>query len=202
MRALSAALLTLVLLSGIIPFTALSSSHSCAMPCCAGVEGGCATGACQGALFKAPRKAPEEEKLCGAEDGAHGAVKKAQAADEAKDSVEADHCGSRKEGRASKETKSSASQPSESATEQRINIITARSLAAPCGQDCCAATSPGTQSRRGRDSTPASLSGPLPTPAFISLSLYFLNPPPKGNAHPGQLRARAPPRLFSHLIQP
>lgn len=199
-RALSVALLTLALLSSIIPIAALSSSHSCAMPCCAGVDGGCETGACQGALFKSPKKEEkEEEKLCGSEAAykSHGRARKARKAAPADSSVEADHCDSEHEKAETANQKATAARSEITAGERQSNSVSARVVAAPCAKDCCAAAGPSSQSRRGRDSALASLSGKSPPTDFVSLSHYLLTLQPASSAHLKRLKARAPPSIPS-----
>jgi hypothetical protein len=204
-RALSAALLTLALLSSAVPFAVLSASHSCSMPCCAGMEGGCSTGACKGALFKSPKKT-EEEKLCGAEGAseAQGAAKKSHSMPPAEASAESAHCDSdkkepAKESRSNKKETLRAQSPDASSAGQ-TNSISARAMASPCPTDCCAGASTSTQSRRGRDSALVSpLGRALPT-SFISLSLYSLNLQPVLSAYLKRLKARAPPSILSSWL--
>ena len=191
-RAIAAALLTITVLSGIVPFSVLSASHSCSMPCCAGVEGGCSTGACKGALFKSPKKTEKAEELCGAE--AHAVAKK-RLASKAVDSGDADHCGSEKREAEAQQTATEAARPASSSGGKQPGFIYARSLSAPCSTECCAVVNLSAQSRRGRDSALASLSGTTQPPGFISLSLYSLNLPPIASAHLKRLKARAPPCL-------
>lgn len=211
MRALSAALLTLALLSSIVPLAALSSSHSCSMPCCAGVEGGCATGACQGALFKSPKKSAEkeeeEEKLCGAEitGKAHGAKKSGRKPKpSALQSAEAGHCDTDREETASskraavKRAPARAPSSTTASGKDKTGFISSRALAAPCGKDCCAAASTSTQSKRGRDTSLAFLSSRLAPPALSSASHYSLNLPFTSNAHLKRLKARAPPYAYPY----
>jgi hypothetical protein len=188
-RAIAAALLTIVVLSGIVPFSVLSASHSCSMPCCAGSEGGCETGACKGALFKNPKKSEDKEELCGAE--AHASKKKSHAVAPAAASMSEDHCGSQKEEAAPE--KAEAAQPASSSGETLQSFVYASALGAPCSKDCCAVVTPSAQSRRGRDSTLASLSSAGGPPGFISLSLFCLNLQPIASAHLKRLRGRAPP---------
>ena len=190
LRALFAALLTLALLSTAVPFTVLSSAHSCSMPCCA--EGGCATGACQGALFKSQKKS-EDEKLCGAEDShqAHGATKNSAPVHPVQAAANSDHCGSEE-----KET-STASRPEAPLGRQtnKANQVSALVLASSCPKDCCAGASASAQSRRWRDAALLfALDRSLPL-AFISLSIYSQNLPPFASAHLKRLRGRAPPTL-------
>jgi hypothetical protein len=201
LRALSAALLTIALLSSAIPFTVLSAAHSCSMPCCAGDGGGCATGECKGALFRT-RKKKEEEKLCGSEQAseAHGGAQKPHASTLVETNKEADHCRTDKkeaEGKLKPESKgklqASAKQSLATTIEEQANAIKARALAAQCSSDCCAAGSASTQSRRGRDSTLLSASGVSPRPSFIPLSLESENLEKVSSAHLKRLRARAPP---------
>ncbi|HEY0321041.1 MAG TPA: hypothetical protein VGC66_08825 [Pyrinomonadaceae bacterium] len=202
MRALSAALLTLALLSSAIPFTVMSAAHSCSMPCCAGMEGGCATGACKDALFKSPVKRPkkvEEEKLCGVEDAgeAHGAAKNTHPPTKAKASEDSDHCDSDKKEVAPERKETLTAESSDASSEAQANVISVLALASPCPKDCCAGASTSTQSRRGRDSAIVSTAGGLPPPSFISLSFYALNLQPVYSAHLKRLRGRAPPSLIS-----
>lgn len=198
MRALSAALLTLALLSSAIPFIALSAAHPCSMPCCAGMEGGCATGACKDALFKSPKKI-EEEKLCGAEDAgeAHGAAKNSHPPTQAKASENSDHCDSDKKEATPDRKETLTAESSEASSEAQTNVISARALAAPCPKDCCAGANTSTQTRRGRDSAIVSPTGGLHPPSFISLSFYALNLQPVYSAHLKRLRGRAPPSFIS-----
>jgi hypothetical protein len=198
-RALSAALLTLALLSSILPVAVLSSAHSCSMPCCAGVEGGCATGACQGALFRSPKKERAEEKLCGSEAAfkSHGSKRRGQKPAHADAPNDAGHCDS-DEGKPVKSgAKATAARAQEASGEGRDGAISARAVSAPCSKDCCAVASPSAQSRRGRDSALPSLPGKSPPPDFVSLSLYLLNLQPDSSAHLRRLKARAPPRISS-----
>ncbi|HKS27997.1 MAG TPA: hypothetical protein VJS44_09265 [Pyrinomonadaceae bacterium] len=200
MRALSAALLTLAILSSALPLAVLSSSHSCSMPCCAGVEGGCATGACQGAIFKSPKKEEAVEKLCGSEEAfkSEAASKKREKKTPIDASHEADHCASEKENGVTGGAKAKASGSSNEAYgERQGRTVSARAFTAGCAKDCCAAASPSTQSRRGRDSALANLPGKQPPADFVSLSLYLLKLQPERSAHLKRLKARAPPRTLS-----
>jgi len=200
-RALSAALLTLALLSSIVPVAVLSSSHSCAMPCCAGAEGGCATGACEGALFRSPKKERKEEKLCGSEEAykSHGAKSGSKAAD-APFQEDRDHCDSEGGGSIKGGAKATRAPSRKVAVEGERSRIYAGAMAAPCARDCCAAASPSAQSRRGRDSALCSLSGRSTPVDFASLSLYLLNLQPERGAHLKRLRSRAPPRIPSSSL--
>lgn len=193
-RAIVAALLTLLLLSSAVPFTVLSAAHSCSMPCCAGAEGSCATGACKGALFKSHKKS-EEEKLCGTE-GAHQArgAKKISAPDHPDQAtMDSDHCG------AEEKEPSTPGGPEASREEQTAstNLVSARSLASPCPKDCCTAASASAQLRRWRDvALLLSLDRVLP-PVSLSLSIYSQNLPPIASAYLKRRRARGPPLLLS-----
>lgn len=204
-RAFSAALLTLALLSGAVPFAALSASHSCSMPCCAGVEGGCSTGACKGALFKSPKKT-KEEKLCGAEDmgEAHDAAKQSHAMPPAEAPAESEHCDTYKKEPARESTSNTKetgrAQSPEASSAEPTNVISARALSSPCPKDCCAGTSASTPSRRGRDSALVFTSGRALPLAFLSLSLCSLNLQPLLPAHLKRLKARAPPHTLSPVM--
>lgn len=194
-RALSAALLALAVFTSLVPFSVLSASHSCSMPCCASVEGGCATGACDGTLFKNPKKAgKEEEKLCGAVgERSHGATKKAHASTPSGAQTDDDHCGAEKDSPVDGSTHQNKYQSRTAPLDKRLKSHYVRSLAAPCSEDCCVAAISGTQPRRGRDSALAPLSGILPAPTGHSLSHYYLSLHFSSSGPLGRLRARAPP---------
>lgn len=200
-RAIFAALLTLALLSGSIPFSALSASHSCSMPCCAGAEGGCATGACTGALLTSPKKI-EEEKLCGAEEEGEskGGTHKAHAAIPAAETEESHHCDSDRKGATSDKTASTETQPSKASNEKQNGFITISTLAAPCSRDCCAVVNTSTQSRRGRESPLLPASMGAPPHAFISFSLYSPTLRAIASRYLKGLRGRAPPSLSSNSL--
>lgn len=192
-RHIFAALLTLAILSSAVPFAVLSAAHSCSMPCCAGSDGSCATGACKDALFKKPKKS-EEEKLCGVEDAhqAHGATKNSAPAHPIQPSTSSDHCG------AEEKNTSQAHRPEASSGEEQTgqnNLVSALVLSSPCSNNCCAGASASTQSRRSRDSALFFAVDRALPPAFISLSQYSKNLPPVASAHLKRLRARAPPSL-------
>lgn len=199
-RALSAALLSLALLSSIIPVAVLSSSHSCSMPCCA--EGGCATGACQGALFRSPKKEKEEEKLCGSEAAFKSRDSKAKRRNPSHDTIsgDADHCHSDKVETVKGGAKATTARSQEATGKGSGRVVHTRAVAAPCAKDCCAAASPSTQSRRGRDSALASLPVKSPPADFVSLSLYLLNLQPNSSPHLRRLKARAPPDIPSSSL--
>ncbi|HEX8175188.1 MAG TPA: hypothetical protein VF543_08720 [Pyrinomonadaceae bacterium] len=167
------------------------------MPCCAGVEGGCATGACDGALFRSGKKETEEEKLCGSEAAfkSHASKEKRPKPAHANAPDDADHCASDKDKTVKGGAKATAASSSEASGEGRGGAVSARVISAPCAKDCCAAASPSAQSRRGRDSALASLSVKLQTVDFVSLSLYLLNLQPESSAHLRRLKARAPPSI-------
>lgn len=195
LRAVFAALLTLAILSSAVPFIVLSAAHSCSMPCCAGSDGGCTTGACKDALFKRPKKS-EEEKLCGVEDAhqAHGAKRDSAFLHTVKASTNSDHCGSEEN------DTSQARRPVASSGADETNktdLVSALSLSSPCSNNCCAGASASTQSRRSRDSALLFAVDRALPPVFISLSQYSKNLPPVSSAHLKRLRARAPPTLLT-----
>lgn len=172
------------------------------MPCCAGVEGECATGACQGALFRSPKKEKEEEKLCGSEAAfkAHDSKSRRQKSAHADANGDADHCDSDKDKPVKGGAKATTARSQEASGEGLGGAISARAVSAPCSKDCCAVASPSTQSKRGRDSALASLQGKSTPADFVSLSLYLLNLQPDSSAHLRQLKARAPPRIPSYNL--
>lgn len=195
-RAISAALLMLALLSSAAPFTALSAAHSCSMPCCAGHDGACATGACEGGLFKSPKK-QEEEKLCGAEDahatlGAHS-----HEAHAAVDKTDTDHCDSDKRESSKAERQRDASDENQTRSSENrtdaTNNVSSLAVAAPCSNNCCGGSSAASQSRRGRDNTLVSASESTRPSALNSARLRAKNLTPVTSAHLKRLRPRAPP---------
>lgn len=203
-RALTGALLTLALLSGAIPFTVLFASHACSMPCCA--EGGCETGACDGALLTSTVKStqksmPEEEELCGAQvtgkarggsaATTHEKISKAEA------SHESGHCDGDEKDRVAEQKPKGAARAPVASENKRTGSFSAAALAAPCSKDCCAVASSFTNFRRGRDYAPVYIYGGLPPPSLLSLSLYSLTLQPVASAHLEGLGARAPPSLAS-----
>jgi hypothetical protein len=198
-RAACAALLTLALLSSAVQFNALSAAHSCSMPCCAGVEGGCATGVCEGALFQSPKRPEEEEEeeeLCGASltSKAHRDAKGARPPSSAGADGSSNHCDAD-----SKETLKARQRaiPVE-VNNGRHDLHSARALlAAPCPTDCCAGASASSHFRRGRDSALLNASKGAGGSPLSSLSQPSLNLTPAASAHLKRLRARAPPPLLS-----
>lgn len=197
-RALFAALLALALLHSVMPLAVISAAHSCSMPCCAGAEGGCSTGACSGAPFKNPKQT-EEEKLCGVEDAhaAHGARKESHSQRPFKRPTKTVHCDE-DEQESSTEPPRKAANTVETRASRSISPL---SLATPCPRDCCAGASSSMQSRRGRDAVAlSSPHGALPS-GFLSLSLYSGNLPLVASAYLKRLRARAPPTIAaSHSV--
>jgi hypothetical protein len=200
-RAIFAALLTLALLQSVVPLSVLSAAHTCPMPCCAG--GACSTGACHTSLFKAPKKS-EEEKLCGTEDEAraHGRQNASHhSMPSPETAAESDHCNTDRDeenaGTASREVAGEENEGSPRTASP--NQIQARTLAAPCSQDCCGGATLSTQSRRGRDAALFTAPGKLPQAGFISLSNYSRRLKPTAQVFLEQLRARAPPLQQANL---
>jgi len=159
------------------------------MPCCA--DGGCSTGACDGALFPAPKKV-EEEKLCGAEGsgkeraGNRQTHKRAPAAAQ----PDSDHCDSKQKEAGKREP----AKPAKVTPPGTANVIKARLVAAPCPKDCCATTGTYTQSRWGRDPVLAGAIAAHSARALIYSSLNSQYLPQSTSAHLKRLRGRAPPQ--------
>ena len=190
-RIISAAVLTLALLSSVVPTSVWSAGHSCSMPCCAG--GSCATGACDGgALFQKPKQEKEkDEKLCGAkEEGhqTHAAPKASSAAHHSPDASAESHCG--REEKASPTTaRTAATQTKQSPTA----TLSATALVAPCPKDCCAVAASSVQSRRGRDDGDPAENIHAPPAALVTFSQYAKDAPPVSRVPLKRLRPRGPP---------
>ena len=194
-RFLLATTLALALLSGSLPFTAISAAPMCTLTCCAGraphAAGSCMSGACDTGLFQHPKSSKHAhsniafqgaEPLCGL-----GSITGIAAG-----------FGVTPGGIAGRRTRDRTQ--SKSAGYEQSESVTAAVVVTPCQPDCGGCASGSTNQNRQRDTTALS-HAPRPRPPsskqLAIASREFVNTLEVVCA---QSRPRAPPATFSSSL--
>jgi hypothetical protein len=181
-------MLVLVLLAGIVPFSALSASHECSMACCVGKPPHMA-GSCSAAFVSEGQAEPSAEP--GEEDSAHdGHMAHSQGAtSQAVASIE-HHAPA---------GLSSSHHPKSARKESpRTRSVAAQAITMPCSPECAAASA-FSQVRRPRDPALISIAA-RPRPPTRRLFIgRFTAPLPKSAEVRRLSRPRAPPHLLDNL---
>jgi hypothetical protein len=179
-------MLVLVLLAGVVPFSALSASHECAMACCAGKPPHMA-GSCSVAFVSEEQAEPSAEP--GEEDSAHDVhmAHSTGATSQAVASVEHHASAGR-----------SSSHHSKSAGKESLptRSVAAQAITTPCSPECAAAFS---QVRRPRDPALIAINARPRPPTRRLFTGCFTSPSPKSAEVRRLSRPRAPPRLLDNL---
>ncbi|MBA2732197.1 MAG: hypothetical protein H0U54_04820 [Acidobacteria bacterium] len=188
-RIVLAAMLMIVLLAGIVPFSSFSSSHDCGMACCVGKPSHTA-GSCSVQLGDEEHAEPPAEP--GDEHSAH-------------DSHAAHSSGATSQVVASSENHRTAKRPpahhSKSGAKEspRTASIASEAMTTPCAPECAAAALSSSQVRRPRD--PAALTiaaGPRP-PTLLFFAGHLSQPLPKSAERRRLSHPRVPPSLLNNL---
>jgi hypothetical protein len=188
-RIILATTLLLVMLSGIVPFTSLSSSHECGMACCAGKPSHMA-GSCSTALDDDEQAEPPAEPSDEHSTHDHQQMHSSDATSQ--EVASTSHHGTAKHHQAHR----SKSGGKESLQTARI---ASQAMTTPCSPECAAAASASTQVRRPRN--PASLTiatRPRP-PTLLVVAGHQATPLPKSAERRRLSRPRAPPAFLNNL---
>jgi hypothetical protein len=195
LRLLAAVGVSLAILSGFLPGSAISSGHNCSMPCCAaGDMAGCAGGTCHfdlsqlGKTSQPKRHHPssrEDDELCGANLFSLSATKTRL--------ISSGRRVSKTFSRHAEKKTSQSFNHGADGKASRIPNVSSHTLTRPCASDCGAAVSGFTQLRRSKDSASLShvgrsrppileagayLRGTLPFAPFVWLSPCVPRGPP------------------------
>jgi hypothetical protein len=179
-----AAVLALALLSGIVPFNALSSSHECGMSCC---------------LSKSPHSSGSCSVAFASDEGAEttdAGHEHAAQNDHAKHASQtvASHAGHE----SAKQSSGQRSKTAEATSQRRS--VRAQVLTKPCAPECAAAASNASrQTRRPRDPAAQTIAGKL-RPEILTVNANdFSNSPSSCAERHRLLPPRAPPLLLFNL---
>ncbi len=160
-RIVLATMLLLVILAGVLPFSAISSAHMCSMPCCVGLAPH-AAGSCH--VNPSKQQNPLRVEMCGAMEmlpSAHGEMQVHEAS--AKDIAAPAHC-------ATQENHSAAQSPTYQDVPSQTASVASLALTQPCQSDCGACSGNFAQLRRFHDAAtlPLALRPRPPTLAWQS----------------------------------
>jgi hypothetical protein len=189
-RTILAAMLALVLLSGVAPLDTLSRSHQCHMACCAG-KSPHAEGSCSVAFAT---ETQEEEQPAGEqveEHATHSQHSHQHAASQPSEIASSDNDALMRQ---------TAQHPSSGKKSSRTLNVASQAMTTPCSRECAAAaTSASTQLPRPRDAAAMSVSGNPRPPTLAIFKKEFSTVLPLSAERRRQLHPRAPPFSLIHL---
>jgi hypothetical protein len=185
-RTILAAMLVLVLLAGVVPFSSLASSHECGMACCVGkpshMAGSCSTNLGDEEQEEAGEPPAELDEEQSAHDG-HMMHPPSATKHAANPSSTHQGAGPHSSAHRSTSKKESARRPS---------VVSQAMMQTPCSPDCAAASAY-SQVRRPRDPLQLALNA-RPGPQTLRFQVGYLSKPLPESAERRRLsRPRAPP---------
>jgi hypothetical protein len=185
-RTILAAMLLLVLLASIVPFSSLASSHECGMACCIGKPSHMA-GSCSTDLGEEEQETEEPPAELNEEHSAHaGHMMHGSSATAAPANSSSKHQGAGRHSSAHRST-------SKKESARRVGVVSQAAMQKPCSPECAAAASASSQVRRPRDPLQLALSARV-RPTTLRFQVGYLSKPLPQSAERRRLsRPRAPP---------
>jgi hypothetical protein len=192
-----AAMLALVLLSGLIPSGALSASRTCKTTCCAGKPQHEA-GACSAFPTSAEQEeTPQEETVSTEHSSEHDEMQMPGAGTETvtetfiETTVSSGHCQTAEH--------SSAERNAERRAQSKPLSVAAQALTRPCAAECAVAALSLSQARRPREAAIVSINVRPRAPTLLSRADSDSTPTNLSTERRRRIRPRAPPFMLDNL---